>query len=40
MIYVFEKSDGTRYAKQYQKFSDAEKHATEEQVTIVERKKK
>lgn len=37
-MYVFERDDGTRYVKQFKLFSEAEAHATAENVTIVERR--
>lgn len=37
-LYVFERADGTRYVRQFDRFSDAEAHATAENVTIIERR--
>lgn len=37
-LYVFERADGSRYVRQFDKFTDAEQHANDEGVTIIERR--
>ena len=36
-MYVFEQSDGTRYVRQYKTLAEAQQHATDNNVTLIER---
>lgn len=36
-MYVFEQADGTRYVRQYRTAAEAQQHATDNSVTLIER---